>query len=208
MDEGPATYKICDYVKFVDSPKWEDSIVVDVVDNGLQLSTLVGKETCDVKLDLLNQAEDHVTSIHRARKILSTIEVDGHSIYKSTLVLQLNNNIFLSKDRLARIKHSIQFNNHDNCLQARSSSESRSLCIKSDCGVHFVQQSTRLLLSTTNFTAKQKRGYSTTNVKAGNATNILNKVDINSWWVGRVLAMRWRNGKQFGVLRQAVDLLA
>ena len=45
-------------------------------------------------------------------------------------------------------------------------------------------------------------------VKVGNDTNILNKVDFSSGWVDRVQAMRQRNGKQFGVLRQAVDLLA
>jgi hypothetical protein len=40
-----------------------DSIEDDVVDNGLQLSTLVEKKTCDVITDLLNQAEDQVTSV-------------------------------------------------------------------------------------------------------------------------------------------------
>ena len=47
-----------------------------------------------------------------------------------------------------------------------------------------------------------------TEVKVGNATDILNGVDSSSWWVSRVQTMRRRNGKQFGVLRQAVDLLA
>ena len=45
-------------------------------------------------------------------------------------------------------------------------------------------------------------------VKVGIATNILNIVDFSSWWVDRVHAMRRHNGKQFGVLKQAVDLLA
>jgi len=40
-----------------------DSIEDDVVDNGLQLSTLVEKETRDVITDLLNQAEYQVTSV-------------------------------------------------------------------------------------------------------------------------------------------------
>jgi hypothetical protein len=135
-------------VNFVDSPQMGDSIEDDVVDDGLQLSTLVEEETRDVITDLLNQAEDQVTSVQRTEKILPTVEVDGHSIYKSTLVSQLNGNVFLSKDRLARIKHSIHFNNHDNCLQARSSCGSSLLTIGSDCGVHFVQRSTTRLLST------------------------------------------------------------
>ena len=86
----------------------------------------------------------------------STIEVDGHAIYKSALVSQLNGNIFLSKDRLARIKQSIQFNNHANCLQARSSCLSSLLSIGSDFGVHFVQRSTTRLLSTIKSVAKWK----------------------------------------------------
>ena len=42
-------------------------------------------------------------------------------------------------------------------------------------------------------------------VKDGNVTNIFNEVDAISWWVGRVQAMRGRNGKQFGVLMQAEE---
>ena len=43
--------------------------------------------------------------------------------------------------------------------------------------------------------------------KYGNATNILNIVESSSWWMGRVKAMRQRNGKQFGVLRQDMTSL-
>ena len=74
--------------------------------------------------------------------------------------------------------------------------------------MHFVQRSTTRLSSTVRSVVKRKRGRSSIVNKAGNATNILNGVDEGSWWVGRVQAMRRRNGKQFGVLRQAVDLLA
>jgi hypothetical protein len=74
--------------------------------------------------------------------------------------------------------------------------------------VHFVQRSTTRLSSTVRSAVKRKRGRSSVVNKAGNATNILNEVDEGSWWVGRVQAMRHRNGKQFGVLRHAVDLLA
>ena len=93
------------------------SIQDDVVDNGLELSTLVEEETRVVITDLFNQAEDQVTSVHK----IGTVEVDGHSINKSALVSQLNDNVYLFKYRLARIRHSIQFNNHDLCLQTRSS---------------------------------------------------------------------------------------
>ena len=43
---------------FVDSLKMGDSIKNDVVDDRLQLSTLVEEETRDVIMDLLNQAKD------------------------------------------------------------------------------------------------------------------------------------------------------
>jgi hypothetical protein len=110
-----------------------DSVEDNVVNNGLELSTLVEENTCHVIMNLLNQAEDQVSSVHGARNILPTVEVDGHSICKSTLISQLNDNIFLSKDRLARIKLIFEFNNHDNCLQARSSCVSSLLYIGFDC---------------------------------------------------------------------------
>ena len=43
-----------------------------------------------------------------------------------------------------------------------------------------------------------KRGPPTNTSKPGNATNISNGVDVDSWWVGRVYAMRWRNGNDLG----------
>ena len=67
-------------VKFVASPHIGDSIEDDVVDDGLQLSTLVEEETRDVITNLLNKAEDQVTSVQRTGKILPTVEVHGHSI--------------------------------------------------------------------------------------------------------------------------------
>ena len=48
---------------FVDSLQMGDSIEDDIIGDGLQLPTLVEEETHDVITDLLNQAEDHVTSV-------------------------------------------------------------------------------------------------------------------------------------------------
>ena len=48
---------------FVDSPQMEDAIENDIVDDGLQLSTLVEEETRDVITYLLNHAEDQVPSV-------------------------------------------------------------------------------------------------------------------------------------------------
>lgn len=72
----------------------EDSIEVDVIGGGLQPSTLVEEESCDAIMDLFNQAKDHVTSVQRIGKILLAVEIYGHATYKSTLVTQLNGNVF------------------------------------------------------------------------------------------------------------------
>ena len=50
-----------------------DFIEDDVVDDGLQLSTLVEEMTRDVITDLSNHTEDHVTPAHRIGKILPTV---------------------------------------------------------------------------------------------------------------------------------------
>ena len=168
---------------------------------------IIEEEARDAVTDVLNSAEVQVQQPQGSERIEATVEADGHVIYKSTLVSQLNGSVFLSKDRLARIKHSAQFNNHDNCLQASSSSGSGLLSIGSDCAVHFVQRSTTRLSSTVRSAAKRKRG-PPSNPSRLTPTNCLRAVDEGVCWLGRVQAMRRRNGKQFGVLRQPMDLLA
>lgn len=125
-----------------DAPQMRDSIEDDVVDDGGNHFSILEEETRDAVTDLLNHAEVQVQLTAAANKIQPTVQVDGHCIYKSTLVSQLNGNSFLSKDRLVRIKHSIEFNNHDNYSRAGLSSGTGLLCIGSGCGVHFVQRST------------------------------------------------------------------
>ena len=77
---------------------------------------IIEEEARDAVTDVLNSAEVQVQQPQGSERIEVTVEVDGHVIYKSTLMSQLNGSVFLSKDRLARIKHSAQFNNHDNFL--------------------------------------------------------------------------------------------
>ena len=79
----------------------------DEVEDGLNHLAMLEEETRDVLMDLLNRAEVQVTQMQVNAKIQPTVEVDGHCIYKSTLVSQLNGSSFLSKDRLAQIKHTI-----------------------------------------------------------------------------------------------------
>jgi len=94
----------------------KDSVEDDVLNDAVEHSAMLEEETHDVITDLLNRAETHVLVLQTNDKIKDTVELDGCCIYKSTLVLQLNDNNFLSKDRLARIMHTIAFNNHNNCV--------------------------------------------------------------------------------------------
>lgn len=57
---------------FLDSLQMGDSIEDDVIDDGLQFSTLVEEETHDVITNLFNQAEDHVTFVQRNEIFLPT----------------------------------------------------------------------------------------------------------------------------------------
>ena len=74
-----------------------DSIENDVVNGGLQLFTVVEEKSCEVITDVLHQAEDHMTSLQGAKFFLPTIEVDEHSIHKSTLARNLMAISFYSK---------------------------------------------------------------------------------------------------------------
>ena len=69
------TYNICDISGFYRFTQMGDSIEDDVIDDGLQLSTLIEEETRDVIMDLFNKVEDQVTSVQRFGKILPTVEV-------------------------------------------------------------------------------------------------------------------------------------
>ena len=176
--------------------------------DGLQLSTLVEEETRDVTMDLLNHTEDHVTSVQRIGKILPTVEVDGHSIYKSTLLSQLNGNFFYPK--IDQHELNILFDSTTMIIVSKQDLHVDQVCNLQDLimGCILSNRAQQKLLSTVKSAAKRKNGRSKTTVKVENATNILNRVDFSSWQVGRVQAMRRHNRKRFGILRQVVDLLA
>lgn len=57
----------------------------------------------------MNDKEMQIETQSSSSKIVHVIQNDGHSIFKSTLVGQLNGNPFLSKDRLARVRNSIHY---------------------------------------------------------------------------------------------------
>jgi len=156
-----------------------DTIEDASLDDAENHLAVVQEETRDAITDLLNSRLAQVTSIESGSnvKIEPTVQTEGHCVYKSTIVSELNGNSFLSKDRLARIKQSIKFNNHDNCVRAGLSSGTGLLCLGSDCGVHFIQRNTTRLSSTVRSAAKRKRGRATSASRDGNATNVLNAVD-------------------------------
>jgi len=104
-----------------DSSQMRDYIEDNIVDDGPDHLASLYKETYDAIINVLNRVELEVTMIQVNAKIEPTVHVDGHYIYKSTLVLQLNDNNFFSKDWLAGL-----------------SSGARLLCIGLDYGVHFV----------------------------------------------------------------------
>jgi hypothetical protein len=112
--------------------------------------------------------------------------------------------LFLSKDRLTRVKNSLYFNNADVYLSAAQSSSTCFVGIGSDVGIFFVQRSTLSRPSTV--AAAKKRGRSRASNR-GTATSVLQGVDEGTWWVGRIQKMRRRlGGTSWGCLKHPVDL--
>ena len=122
----------------------EDEIVDDYVDEVGKVENVV----CDVLRKMLDVDDDQVLTTLVQQKISSIVTYEGHSIYKSTLVSQLNGNPLLSKDRLTRVINSIYFNNNDDYLIAASSCTTMLLGLGSDVGVYFKQQTSTMFTST------------------------------------------------------------
>ena len=163
--------------------------------------------------DMLNSQEVYALDPSGTPQVVPLIQFSGHTIYKSTLVSQLNGNPFLSKDRLTRVKNSIFFNNSDDYVTATSSSTSMLLGLGSDCGVYFVQRSTTRLSSTVKSVVRRKRrrpGKETPKrgrpQKDASPTNILEGVDEGRWWIGRVQKIRRKVGNSWMKLTQPIDL--
>jgi hypothetical protein len=75
---------------------------VDIVEDGASNLLVVESETRDAMSEMLNLEEPQISTILPIDKVIPFVEYDGHKIYKSTLVSQLNANPFLSKDRLTK----------------------------------------------------------------------------------------------------------
>jgi hypothetical protein len=185
----------------------QDDLENDFCDDGQDATIVLEGEVRNAISNMLSSHEEQVSTVACPTQVSPTVEFAGHSIYKSTLVSQLNGNPFLSKDRLTRVKHSMYFNNHDDYITAAASSSTCLLGIGSDCGVYFVQSSTANISSTVRSAAKRKRGRNSKASKSGTPTNILQGVDDGTWWIGRVQSMRRRVGTQWGLLRHPIDLM-
>lgn len=106
--------------------------------DGQDAGVVLEGEVRDAISCMLSAHKEQVTTTPSLARINPTIDFAGHTIYKSTLVSQLNGNPFLSKDRVTRVKHSMYFDNHENYATAAACSSTCLLGIGSNCGVYFV----------------------------------------------------------------------
>lgn len=173
---------------------------VDIVEDGAPNLLVVEFETQDAISEMLNLEEPQIST----DKVIPFVNYDGHYIYKSTLVSQLNANPFLSKDRLTKVKKSIYFNNSDDYIDASSSTEKMLLGLGMDCGVYFMQRSTTTISSTVKSVVRRTRGGLS---KKFQPTCVLNGVDRGTWCIGRVQKMRRKVGTRWGNCRHPIDLL-
>jgi hypothetical protein len=184
----------------------DDGMVPDNEQDGEQdgLPCTVEQETRDVITELLNESEEHVRPPAVSVKILPYVMYGGKTIYKSTLVSQLNANPFLSKDRLTRVKNSIFFNNADDYLSAASSNSKMLIGCGSDCGIYFLGRGLPLQSSAVTTAQKRTRGKQGRGVAA---VRVSQAVEEGSWWIGRVQRIRRRKGRGFGILKHPIDLM-
>lgn len=97
----------------------------------------VAEEECRHAIsEMLDEAEPRQPGMSDCEssnlKIMPVVQYNGQTIYKSTLVADLNGNPFLSKDHLTRIKNSVYFNNADDYLSAANLSTAALLGLGSD----------------------------------------------------------------------------
>ena len=106
--------------------------------DGVEDLTILEEETRQVVVEMVDSMEFKVMSLPSSPNILPVVTYEGHTIYKSTLVSQLNGNHFLSKYRLTRVHNSIYFNKTDDYIASSYSTSSMMLGLGSDCGVFFL----------------------------------------------------------------------
>ena len=109
----------------------------DIDRDDLATMSILEEKTWYVFVKLLIKQEVQVSNRPPSLKVIRVVPFQTHSIYKSTLVSQLNRNPYLSKNRLTRMKNFIYFNNSNDYLVASSSIMFMLLGLGSDVGVYF-----------------------------------------------------------------------
>lgn len=171
----------------------------------LRLAKDERRDAISQMLDSVELSSAQPSSCSRTQKIELVVEYMGKAIYKSTLVAELNGNPFLSKDRLTHIKKiSLYFNNAEDYLSTANSTTTTFPRLGSDCGVLFMQS--RTLGQSFRVIAAPKRNGCATRV--GRTPVVTARVDIGTWWLGRVQKMQRRVGKTWGLCRNPVNLMA
>jgi hypothetical protein len=127
------------------------------------------------------------------------VEFDSNKLYKSTLISQLNCNPFLSKDRLARVKNFVYFNNVDSYLSAAESTSTCLLGLGSNCEVYF---ETNCVVPSSRVGASKA-----TTSRAGEPRVILDVAYNGEWYIGRVQRIQRHVGKKWGTSRQPIDMM-
>ena len=128
-----------------------------IEDDGLDDLTILEEEAPDVLTCIMNDKEQQVNAQNIPKIVVSYVETGGHRVFKLTLVTQLNENPFLSNDRLKRVQNSIFYNNSNDVLNATLSSTSCLLGVGLDCGVYFVQRSSTGISSIVKSTVQRSR---------------------------------------------------
>jgi len=115
-------------------------VEVDLVDEDLGDVAII-KYITHVISNLLNETENQfLVDGGCENAICPIVEYQRNKIYKSTLVSQLNEKPFLSKDKQKHVRKSMYFNNSDVYLTTASSSSTCLLGLGNDCGVYFVEE--------------------------------------------------------------------
>ncbi len=110
-------------------------VETNLVDEDLGDVAIIELETQHVILDMLNETKNQFLVDGGCENAICPImEYQGNKIYKSMLINQLNENPFLSKDRLTHVRKSMYFNN----LIVASFNSTCLVGLGNDCGVYFV----------------------------------------------------------------------
>ncbi|MCO5555230.1 hypothetical protein L7F22_008774 [Adiantum nelumboides] len=154
-----------------------------------EFNTCVDDEVTVAECELRHVMDSVVDDVEDIKcQISPFVEVDGKTIYKSTLVSQLNGNPTLYKDRLTRVKGGVY-----DTFDKKVTYQSRTcLVVGSDCAVLFER------LPSKEIRRSKVKG------KLGSTNEGMSK---GTWYLGRVVCMRRKLGLSMKETRGPIDLL-